>query len=212
MSFPAIILAGGESKRMGQDKASLEINNTPLITHVVNKLKLAGCNEIILQIKSIQQKRKLELLIPNIEITWSFDEFENGDVLEALYCALKTAKSKNWNWAQLMPIDTPYISPILFEKMPLLFDAHIDLIIPSTESSKFSSSNGLEPLLACLKIDPALSKISQSLKNKDRRLAKIFSEMQHSIITPNQWKEWGIYTESFTNLNRPKDCESLHLR
>lgn len=212
MSFPAIILAGGESKRMGQDKASLEINNVPLITHVINRLKLAGCNEIILQIKSIEQKRKLELLIPDIEITWSFDEFENGDVLEALYCALKIAKKKKWKWAQLMPIDTPYISPILFEKMPLEFDENIEIIIPSTETSKSSSSNGLEPLLACLKIDCALSKISRSLKNKDRRLAKIFSEMQHSIITPNQWKKWGIYAESFTNLNRPKDCESLHLQ
>ena len=212
MSFPAIILAGGESKRMGQDKASLKINNIPLITHVINKLKLAGCNEIILQIKSLKQKRKLELLISDMEITWSFDEFENGDVLEALYCALKIAKNKKWKWAQLMPIDTPYISPILFEKMSLLFNENVEIIIPSTESSKLSPSNGLEPLLACLKIDCALSKISQSLKNKDRRLAKIFTEMQHSIITPDQWMEWGIRKDSFANLNRPKDHESLHLQ
>ena len=207
MSFPAIILAGGESKRMGQDKASLEINNIPLITHVVNRLKLAGCNEIILQIKSIQQKRKLELLIPDIEITWSFDEFENGDVLEALYCALKTAKSKNWSWAQLMPIDTPYVSPILFGKMPRLFNENIEIIIPVSESSKNSPSKGLEPLLVCLKIGPTLSKISESLTRKDRRLAKIFSEMNHSIITPDKWKEWGINSDSFNNLNKPKDCE-----
>ncbi len=207
MSFPAIILAGGMSKRMGKDKATLKINNLPLISHIVNKLKMAGCNEIILQIKSVEQKKKLKPFISNIEITWSLDEFENGDVLEALYSALKIAKEKGWEWAQLMPVDTPYVSPILFEKMPQLFNENIELIIPASKSSKNSPSNGLEPLLCCLKIVPALSKISESLTKKDRRLGKIFSEMNHLIITPDKWKKWGINSGSFNNLNRPKDCE-----
>ena len=207
MPFPAIILAGGMSKRMGQDKATLKINNIPLISHVVNKLKMAGCNEIILQIKSVEQKKKLKPFISNVEITWSLDEFGNGDVLEALYSALKIAKEKGWEWAQLMPVDTPYVSPILFEKMPQLFNENIEIIIPASESSKDSPSNGLEPLLCCLKIEPALSKISESLTKKDRRLGKIFSEMNHLRINPDKWRKWGINSESFNNLNKPKDCE-----
>ena len=39
MSIDSVILAGGQSTRMGKPKALLEINNSPLITHLVRKVK-----------------------------------------------------------------------------------------------------------------------------------------------------------------------------
>ena len=207
MTFAAVILAGGESKRMGQDKATLKIDGVPLITQIVNKLKLAGCNKIIIQIKSKEQKEKISSLLSGIEVIWGFDEYEQGDVLEALKSALIIASSENWKFIQLVPVDTPYVSPKLFEKMYDLLNDEIDIIIPSSNYSKNTPSEGLEPLLSCLKIEPVLSKILESMENNDRRLAKIFCEMNHKIITPNQLQKWGINDKSFKNLNTPKDCE-----
>jgi len=207
LTFSAVILAGGKSKRMGRDKATLKIGGAPLITQIVNKLKLAGCNKIIIQVKSNEQKETFSSLLSGIEIIWGFDDDEHGDVLEALKCALNLAKSKNWKVIQLVPIDTPYVSSKLFENMYGLLTKEIDVIIPSSNSSKNTPSEGLEPLLSCLKIEPVLSKILESIGDDDRRLAKILCEMDHKIITPTQWKKWGVNEKSFKNLNTPKDCE-----
>ncbi len=143
MTFAAVILAGGASKRMGQDKATLKIGGVPLITQIVNKLKLAGCNKIIIQIKSKEQKEKISSLLSGIEVIWGFDEYEQGDVLEALKSALIIASSENWKFIQLVPVDTPYVSPKLFEKMYDLLNDEIDIIIPSSNYSKNTPSEGL---------------------------------------------------------------------
>jgi len=207
LSFPAIILAGGKSKRMGRDKATIEINGVPLITHVIDNLKLAGCKKVIIQIKSKQQQINLAPLISGVEITWGFDNEDNGGVVEALYCALKIAKVKNWKVVQLVPIDTPYVNPNFFKKINKMLDENLDVLIPSSNSSKEGHSNGLEPLLSFLKVEPVLSEILKFGNNKKRRLGEIFCETNYKIITQNQWEKWGVSKISFKNLNYPNDLE-----
>ena len=46
MNFSAVILAGGQSRRMGQDKAWLEVGGQPLITRALTVLRAAGIQEI----------------------------------------------------------------------------------------------------------------------------------------------------------------------
>ncbi|HPC58320.1 MAG TPA: molybdenum cofactor guanylyltransferase [Candidatus Paceibacterota bacterium] len=45
-ALTAVILAGGESRRMGRDKAWLEWNGHPLIVHAVEKARALGAAEI----------------------------------------------------------------------------------------------------------------------------------------------------------------------
>jgi molybdopterin-guanine dinucleotide biosynthesis protein A len=48
MNFSALVLAGGESRRMGQDKAWLEFEGRPLLARAVATLKSAGVEEILI--------------------------------------------------------------------------------------------------------------------------------------------------------------------
>jgi len=48
MNFSAVILAGGQSRRMGQDKAWLEVGGQPLITRALAVLRASGIQEIFI--------------------------------------------------------------------------------------------------------------------------------------------------------------------
>jgi molybdopterin-guanine dinucleotide biosynthesis protein A len=48
MDLAAVILAGGESKRMGRDKAWVEFGGKPLLAHAVEKVRLLGVKEIFI--------------------------------------------------------------------------------------------------------------------------------------------------------------------
>lgn len=207
MPFEAIILAGGKSKRMGRDKATLEIEGKAMIVHILDALKSAGCNNVLIQIKSPETQKILSPLVSDYDVIWGFDEGNESDILQALYSALNTALKHQWDFVQLVPIDTPFLSSILFEKLTELCKDDVEVVIPSSNSSKNTSSKGLEPLLSYVKVKPAIKKISDARKYKDNRLVKIFCEMNHIIIEQPQWEKWGITEKSFKNLNYPKDCE-----
>jgi molybdenum cofactor guanylyltransferase len=48
MNFSAVILAGGESRRMGQDKAWLELGGQPLIRRAVSTVRDSGIQEVLI--------------------------------------------------------------------------------------------------------------------------------------------------------------------
>jgi molybdenum cofactor guanylyltransferase len=48
MNLSAVILAGGESRRMGQDKAWLEVDGQPLLSRALSAVRAAGIREILI--------------------------------------------------------------------------------------------------------------------------------------------------------------------
>jgi molybdenum cofactor guanylyltransferase len=48
MELSAVILAGGESKRMGRDKAWVELEGKPLLAHAVDKVRRLGVAELFI--------------------------------------------------------------------------------------------------------------------------------------------------------------------
>jgi len=48
MNFSAVILAGGQSSRMGRDKAWLELNGQPLIARQIACARAAGASEVFI--------------------------------------------------------------------------------------------------------------------------------------------------------------------
>lgn len=204
MSFSSIILAGGKSKRMGTNKSTLKINGTPLIIHIMNSLKKAGCSNFIIQIKSEKDKEILQPLISNFNIYWSLDGFENSDLIRAIYSGLILAKKRGWDVVQLVPIDTPYVSANLFQVLVRELKHHLDIIIPKSDHSDF----GLEPLLSHLRVGPLIKKIKAEGNKKNKSLGGIFCEMKHEIISLNKFNKYGISKKEFKNLNSPEDLES----
>src|SRR5689334_8147321 len=52
MNLSAVILAGGESRRMGKDKAWLEVGGQPLLARALSTVRRAGIKEIFISGRS----------------------------------------------------------------------------------------------------------------------------------------------------------------
>jgi len=98
MGYSGIILAGGKSSRMGQEKGLLLYKNKPFVAHLIELLRFY-CDEIIISSNSSNYEQFNTKIIP--------DEYKNCGPLGGLHSALKESKSQK---NIVVPCDMPLIS------------------------------------------------------------------------------------------------------
>ncbi|MDA9211124.1 molybdenum cofactor guanylyltransferase [Methylophilaceae bacterium] len=105
-NIEGIILAGGESKRMGTNKSLIRLNTKPLIKHVYDRL--IGQVSYV----SINTNRPIEIFPKNIQ----FDDriLNKTGPLAGIQAGLFHAKK---NWVQFCPNDCPFLPINLVEKL-----------------------------------------------------------------------------------------------
>lgn len=100
----AIILAGGDSRRMGQDKAMLEFSGQPLIQAAIDTMQRLFAVTLL----SVRQPR------PEIDLPQVCDMQADGGPLTGLVSTLAQITTP---WAFVMGCDMPFVSPALVEQM-----------------------------------------------------------------------------------------------
>jgi molybdenum cofactor guanylyltransferase len=98
IQLSGIILSGGQSSRMGSDKAFIEFQGKSLIEYPINLLQ-QFCNEIIISANSQEYQRFGFKLI--------HDNFPGCGPIGGVFSSLKHS-SNDWNL--VLGCDTPYIS------------------------------------------------------------------------------------------------------
>ena len=93
-----IILAGGKSSRMGQDKGLMIIDNKPMVKHVINEFQLAGIETINIISNNTEYQ---EFNLPVIS-----DIIKEKGPLGGIYTGLQQS-TKEWNL--IAPCDNPKI-------------------------------------------------------------------------------------------------------
>lgn len=85
----AIILAAGESKRMGQPKMLLPWGNGTVLTHVISVFREAGVEDIIVVTGGARDQ--VEKLVSDLYVRAVFNEaFQTGEMLSSIQCGLRT--------------------------------------------------------------------------------------------------------------------------
>ncbi|RVU31911.1 molybdenum cofactor guanylyltransferase [Rheinheimera riviphila] len=92
-SFSAIIMAGGRSSRMGQDKALLQLHGKTMLQHTCDVAIAAGCHKV---------------LISRNAAGYIQDEVANRGPLAGIAAALKQANSE---FCLVLPVDMPSLQP-----------------------------------------------------------------------------------------------------
>ena len=98
--FTVAILIGGDSSRMGSDKATFEVDGLPMATRVAQAAKAAGASEILL-VGATQAKAK------KLTGTWKKDTYPGEGPLGGVITALKSASHDS---VVVLSCDMPFIT------------------------------------------------------------------------------------------------------
>ncbi|MGA0117702.1 MAG: molybdenum cofactor guanylyltransferase [Ilumatobacteraceae bacterium] len=105
--FSVAILVGGDSSRMGADKATYEIDGTSMAVRVAQAAQSAGASEILL-IGGTQAKAK------KLVGTWKKDSFPGEGPLGGVITALKSAAHDS---VVVLSCDMPFITDAVISSL-----------------------------------------------------------------------------------------------
>ena len=106
----AVVLAGGKSKRFGEDKNHAKLGNKTLLEHVLFKINNKFQEILIVSSHSLEiQKKKNLTIIPD----WHDDLGPLGGVLSSMKWIKKNKKS--YQWLATFPSDTPFFDISIIE-------------------------------------------------------------------------------------------------
>ena len=180
----AIILAGGNSSRLGKDKALVKINDSSTIIHtVVEKLKIITDNVII-----VTNGQKYS----NLGVKLTGDIYLNSGPLAGLHSGLLAAKHSH---AIVVACDMPFLNVKLLNYMvsqPLDYDA----LVPKIE-------DWLEPLHAIYSRQ-CIGPIERMLKTHRFRTQDLLDIIVVRYLYEDSIKMFDPQYRSFFNINSPE--------
>jgi molybdopterin-guanine dinucleotide biosynthesis protein A len=188
-----IILAGGESKRIGTDKGLLDLDGKPLISYVVENLR-SIVDEIIVVVGS-EAKKPFYWQVLDKDVKVVADMYDEGSPLIGLITGLTNATGE---YALVTACDMPFINSDLVD---LLF-----LMAHELNGTLLIKSNGwVEPLTAVYKVDNSLKRALQLHTHGDLRLRKVLETMQDVARVPvERLRALDPELRSFFDLDTPE--------
>ncbi len=188
MAWTIVIQAGGESRRMGQNKALLPFRGQPLIERVVKRLRPFS-DELILTANRPELFQFLGLPIYP-------DLIQGKGALSGLYTALSAAQ---YPFVAVVACDMPFVNPqLLIAERDLLVDGKWDVVIPD-------SNEGREPLHAVYRKDACLPAIRRSLDENRLRMDSWFADVKVREMSLDDVKVVDPELRSFMNVNTPEE-------
>ena len=108
----AVILAGGKSKRFGEDKNLAKLGSISLIEHTIYKIREKFKKILIIANNDLKIEK-----FKDIEIISDYIKGNLGPLVGVL-TAMKWAKKskKNYKWIATFPSDTPFFDTSIIEK------------------------------------------------------------------------------------------------
>ncbi len=184
-----IILAGGESRRMGSDKSLLPIHGARFIDHVYTRLA-ALFDEVII----VTNSPELYCEIPCRKVP---DIYSAQSALAGIHSGLKHA---DYERAFVVGCDMPFVSPELVRHICSRSEQG-DLVLPV-------SSNGHEPLHA-LYSKTCLPAIERVLNAGHKRIMHFFDQVRVTEIPAGELQKADPQERSFININTPEEYYKL---
>ena len=164
-----IVLAGGSSTRLGEDKGLRRLAGKPLVNHIVDKIR-DHVNEVIVVVASEEQKEIYGQVIDGV-VT---DMHPEGSPLVGLLTGLSCCKGE---YAFAVACDMPFICD---EAVEMLFAE-----AEGRDGAVFEKPNGwIEPLVAVYNVESALREAERLYREGDLRVRMILLSLDDVSLIP----------------------------
>jgi len=185
-----LVLAGGASRRMGRNKAFLELRGRYLIDIVIERVAIV-CSEVL--VVTGDSSPYAGMGVPVVE-----DRFRGVGVLGGIHAGLEAAAHE---LALVVACDMPFLQPDLMR-------AFVDWA-EGYDAVVFRKGEYVEPLHAVYRAS-CLPAIEQAIRSGERRIVSFFSKTNVSFITPEDVKPFDPELRSFSNVNTPEEWAAVH--
>ncbi len=188
----AIVLAGGKSSRMGEDKSMLPINGKPLIAHIVDQLK-DSFDEIII---GANDPEKYSFL--NLPVIHDLEK-DRGPLMGIYSCLRASGNERNFTTA----CDIPTMNIELINNM-LQIAEDVDIVMP------VGKENHYEPLFSVY--NKSVIPIAETvLNNNCRRIIDLlnFAKTRFIDFDNSNWYENLNHKVDYLNFiegEKSRDC------
>jgi len=110
-----VILAGGKSRRFGEDKSKIKLGNKTLLEHVIDKVKKEFSELLI-----ISNNQNYRFTSKRIFLVQDFIKGQLGPLIGVL-SAMKWVElnKKNYKWIATFPCDTPFFDIKIIEYLKI---------------------------------------------------------------------------------------------
>lgn len=189
------IQAGGQSSRMGEDKALKLFQGRPLIQRVIDRLRPVA-DELI-----VTTNRPADYSFLGLPL---FPDLRPGrGPLGGLFTALSSA---GYSIVAVVACDMPFASAdLLNTAAEILIDENADVVVAKT-------SEGFEPLHAVYRRETCIPAISSSMDADQWRMISWFSKVKVRTLSSDEIQRNDPSGLAFWNLNTPEEFAEAEQR
>lgn len=192
-----LILAGGQSTRMGQDKGWLVLAGEPLVERIARRmLPLAG--EIVISTNRPEGFAARLAGLPVVVRTVS-DRYPGAGPLAGLHAGLAVAQHE---LVLALATDMPFVDPVLVGFLAVLTSGY-DAVVPLVPGRDVGEAQP-EPLHALYRRS-CLPAIEAVLAAGRRRVVSFLPQVRVRYVSPDEIRPLDPAFRSFANVNTPEE-------
>jgi molybdopterin-guanine dinucleotide biosynthesis protein A len=181
----AFILAGGNSTRMGTDKAFVMLEGRTLLARALDV-----CRTITSEVRIAGDREKFAPFAPVVE-----DVFPGCGPLAGIHAALRASQT---DWNVVLAVDLPFVSPALLHfLMAQARDSEAIITVPRT-------GKGWQPLCAVYR-RPFADAAEKALRAGRYKVDLLFDQAITRPVGEEELRIAEFAPEVFRNLNTPEE-------
>ena len=196
-----IILCGGQSRRMGQDKGSLIIKDKPMIKYILSTLN----NEIDEAVIVLNDRNRIgeyqEFINPqdyNYKIKFIEDKIKNKGPISGIMTGLANIST---DYAIVFPCDNPFVTKNTIQTLFNEITENKQAIVPYHDHENILKTS--EPLHSIYNKN-IVPVINDLIKKDSLHIKGLIEKIDTKFILIDNKK---IYKKEFRNLNSPEDLK-----
>ncbi len=195
----AVILAGGSSKRFGEDKGAHVFLGKALVQYVIDACSPV-VDEIAVVVKTTEQLEKYRKLIKRVDVFLRDKERIESPLIGLLTGFEHYRKGK----AVVLPCDNPFVSSEAIELMFNFLTSEFSAIIPRWPNGD------IEPLFSVYDVSEMLSAVKKAYRFGKLDLRSPIKLLKKVLyVSTEVFKTLDPELLLFTNINEPSDLIRL---